>query len=126
MSVSWFTCSNCHEVSSEYDRIYCEECETELCGCAIPKELKKYISIWENVWSCVQTDSEDNFIPIEEAEMLCEDNLPELFNKYLKYDGNTYGLVLRKEYCPICAKRAQFKEDPEYQEYLRLKKKFEG
>ena len=121
MSVSFFTCKNCNEVSSEYNRIYCQECETELCDCTIPEELKKYINIWEDVWDYVGVDHDDKFISNKDAK----EDLAELFNKYLIYDSHMYGLALRKEYCPICALKAKYEEDPEYEEYLRLKKKFE-
>ena len=122
MSVTFFTCKNCSEVKSEYDRIYCHECESELCSCAIPEELKKYVNIWEDVWEYVTTDNEDNFVASSDAD----EDLSELFSKYLTYDGCTYGLTLKKEYCPICALKEKYKDDPEYKEYLRLKKKFEG
>ena len=122
MGVSFFTCQNCKNVSSEYSRIYCEKCESEMCGCAIPEELKKYISIWEDVWSYITTDQYDNIIPAKDSE----EDLSELFKKYLTYDGNMYGLEIKEEFCPVCQKNKKHENDPEYEEYLRLKKKFEG
>ena len=122
MGVRFFTCGNCKGISSEYNEVYCPKCGEQLCQCAIPEELKKYIRIWEDVWEYVTTDAEDNFIPAEG----CEEDLTELFSKYLVYDSYDWGLELKPEYCPICNKEKEFEKDPEYKEYLRLKEKFKN
>ena len=124
MGVRFFSCENCKEARSEYDEIYCEKCERQLCQCSIPKELKKYISIWEDVWEYITTDDKDNIIPADDSEY--DEEVVELFKKYLTYDSETYGLLLKKEYCPLCKLDEKLSEDPEYKEYLRLKNKFEN
>lgn len=123
MGVDFFSCENCKEVRSEYNEIYCEKCESHLCKCVIPEELKKYINIWEDVWEYITTDDEDNIIPADNSEY--DEEVVELFKKYLTYNSETYGLLLKKEYCPVCKLREELNEDPEYKNYLRLKKKFE-
>lgn len=121
MSVRFFTCKNCHEASSEYNEIHCEECEQSLCGCAIPEELKNYLKCWEDVWEYIDIDEHDNIVAAKGYESSID-----TFKKYLKYDPYEYGLELKKEYCPICNKKKELEKDPEYEEYLRLKAKFEG
>ena len=121
MGVRFFTCKNCHEASSEYNEICCEECESNLCGCAIPEELKKYLNCWEDLWEYIDIDENDEVVAKKGHE-----NTLETFRKYITYDFHKYGLELKKEHCPICNKKKRLKQDPEYKEYLRLKAKFEG
>ena len=121
MSVRFFTCKDCKETSSEYNEIICEKCESSLCGCIIPTELKDYIDCWDQIWHYIDADENDNIIAREGYE----DDL-EVFKKYLNYNSSTYGLVLKEEYCPICNKKKKDEQDPEYKEYLRLKEKFEN
>ena len=120
MSVRFFTCKNCGEPSSEFDEIVCESCHRSFCSCSMPKELKEFVSGWDEVWRYISVDDENNIV----SKLGHEDTL-EIFKKYLNYNED-YGLVLREEYCPHCSKTAELTKDPEYKEYLRLKAKFEG
>ena len=120
MGVRFFTCKNCHQPSSEYNEVKCQECGNSLCDCAIPQELKDYFDCWDSIWSYIDVDDEDNIVAREGYE-----DYLEVFKKYLTYDSNTYGIVLKEEYCPLCQKRKENEKDPEYREYLRLKEKFE-
>ena len=121
MGVRFFSCESCKSPASEYNEIFCEGCEGHLCGCAIPEELSPFIRIWEDIWEFVDTDEKDNLIPRSEDY----EEKAELINRFLTYNSNTYGLVLKKDFCPICNKGKENRKDPEYEEYLRLKKKFE-
>ena len=107
MSVWYYTCKNCNEPASEYDIINCENGH-ELCSDCLPFEL-----------STIGT-ADDIFRE-------CHKEI--LTNKMLqKYIINTreYGYSLREEFCPVCQREIRNKQDPEYQEYLRLKDKFEN
>ena len=119
MGVRYFNCKGCGNPSSEFDEIVCEDCHGSFCSCAVPDELKEFISCWDEVWRFVSVDEENNLV----SKPGHEDTL-EVFKKYLNYNGDTYGLVLRKEYCPRCSRAAELAKDPEYKEYLRLKEKF--
>ena len=106
MGVYYFTCENCREARSEYDQITCEN-EHYLCSRCLPEELSK-IGIADDI------------------HLLCnkEDATNEMLQKYI-VETDEFGWTLRKEYCPVCQKEERNKKDPEYSEYLRLKKKFE-
>ena len=121
MGVDYFSCQNCGDAVSEYDKVYCEKCESELCSCAMPKEISKLCNCWEDVWEYIATDNEDNI----RQNVNCSEDYSELFKKYLAYDSDTYGLELKEEFCPICQRRKEMEKDPEYKEYLRLKAKFD-
>lgn len=116
MGVDYFNCKNCGEISSEYDRIYCEHCEQELCSCALPEELQSY-GYWNNVYATINLDDDDNIIQDTEAA--------QTIAKYISFNMNGYGYELKQEYCPVCKKQNKYLNDPEYKEYLRLKAKFE-
>lgn len=122
MGVDYFSCENCGAATSEYDKVFCEKCESRMCSCAMPEEIAKLCGCWEDVWNYMTTDDKDNIIP---RKGLNED-YSELFKKYLTYDTYKYGLELKEEFCPICQKRKVDEKDPEYENYLRLKRKFEG
>ena len=122
MGVDLFTCENCHGVSTEYDEIWCEE-EHQLCGCAMPEELGKAFGggiVWDDLFGIITEDDNYNVIPRDEADK----DKTEIIQKYLT-SNDDYGIVLRKEHCPVCQRIKKNKQDPEYEEYLRLKIKFE-
>ena len=121
MGVRYFVCKNCQTAESEYNEVFCEKCESQLCSCAIPEELKEYIKIWEDIWEYIKIDADDNIIPKSKT---CDKEV-EIIKKYLIYDSKGYGIELKHEYCPICNREDKNKIDPEYKEYLRLKAKFE-
>ena len=120
MSVWYFSCKNCGGTVSEYDEIHCEKCESEMCSCAMPEEIRKLCGCWEDVWNYINYDRDNNIVKAEK----CEKDYTELFKKYFSVNDD-YGLVLKESYCPICQKRKEDEKDPEYEEYLRLKAKFE-
>jgi hypothetical protein len=120
MGVDYFSCANCGEAHSEYDQITCDKCESYLCSCAMPEELQKQCGCWEDIYLYITTDSEGNIVKARD----CNEDDSEIFRKYLTVNED-YGVVLKEEYCPICTRRKKNSEDPEYQEYLRLKAKFE-
>ena len=121
MGVNYFSCKNCGEATTDYDLIYCTNCESELCSCSMPKELKELCNCWDSVWYYVGVDKDNNIQP----NANCTENYTELFRKYLTYT-NRYGFELKEEYCPICQRRKEMEKDPEYKEYLRLKAKFDN
>ena len=121
MSVDLFSCDYCKGAATEYDRIYCEHGH-ELCNCVMPTEIAKLCGCWEDVYCYITIDEHDKIIKREQ----CEHDYSELFSNFLTYNGDTYGILLKSEYCPLCSKIKQNSLDPEYQEYLRLKKKFES
>lgn len=120
MGVEYFSCDNCGEAASEYDEIYCEECESPLCGCVMPDEIAQLCSCWEDIWIFIQINPGNKIV----KNKICKEDYVKLFRKYLKGSFD-YGVVLKKEYCPICQRREENSKDPEYKEYLRLKAKFE-
>jgi hypothetical protein len=120
MGVDYFSCENCREASSEYNEIYCEKCESRLCDCVMPDELSKLCGCWDDAWYFITTDGNNNIIKAQG----CKEDYTKLFKKYCSVNDD-YGLVLKEEYCPICQREKENKEDPEYKEYLRLKAKFE-
>ena len=121
MGVDYFSCASCNEAHSEYDRIYCENCENNFCSCVMPDELAKTFGCWDDVWLAITVDENDNIIPREEKYS----DITEVIKQYCIVDNTMYGLELKHEYCPICKKEKENKLDPEYEEYLRLKRKFE-
>lgn len=121
MGVNFFSCDSCHEVASEYDEIWCENCEAHLCSCAMPQELSEIISCWEDTWEYIGIDRDNNIQPNANVDK----DYSKIFRKYLSYNDD-YGLVLKEEYCPICQCRKEMEKDPEYKEYLRLKAKFDN
>ena len=121
MGVSYFSCDNCGNATSEYDQVYCHNCERTMCSCAMPDEIHKLCGCWEDVWNYVTTDKDDNIV----KNPNCEEDYSGLFNKYLIYNTYRYGLELKEEFCPLCNKDKKYMNDPEYKEYLKLKAKFD-
>ena len=106
MSVDYFICENCNGAHSEYDRIICEN-EHYLCSGCLPEELSK-IGICDDIHLMCNKEYTTN----------------EILQKYI-VETNEFGWTLKKEFCPECQREERNKKDPEYKEYLRLKKKFE-
>lgn len=106
MSVDYFICENCNEAHSEYDRIICEN-EHYLCSGCLPEELSK-IGICDDIHLMCNKEYTTN----------------EILQKYI-VETDEFGWTLKKEFCPVCQREERNKKDPEYKEYLRLKKKFE-
>lgn len=104
MSIRFFTCKNCNSPASEYNEIYCESCESQLCSCSIPDELKSFINIWEDLWDYVEIDGYDNITYKSDGE---DKEKTDIIKKYITYDFNKYGLELKKEFCPICNKKTK-------------------
>lgn len=121
MGVDYFSCDSCRGAASEYDEIWCEKCESQLCSCAMPQELSEIMECWEDAWKYIGVDK-DNQIQHNASS---KEDYTEIFRKYLS-SNDDYGLVLKEEYCPVCQRRKEMEKDPEYREYLRLKAKFDN
>lgn len=122
MGVDYFSCDNCHEAHSEYNEIWCEG-EHQLCNCAMPQEIEDICgATWDNIHDYITYGKEEGTVEIR-SELVREED-EKVFQKYLS-SNDDYGIVLKKEYCPLCQRIEKNKQDPEYEEYLRLKRKFE-
>lgn len=116
MSVDYFVCESCGEPLSEYHEFQCEN-EHTICTYCLPKDLQNLGSEDSHYGVCVN-----------DLYGICRNNWnenKEVLQKYI-VENEDYGYVLKKEWCPICQKEEKYKDDPQYQEYLRLKKIYEG
>ena len=125
MSVWYFSCENCREAHSEYNEIHCEECENSLCSCAMPDEIRELCGCWEDIFKYITESPEIGESVIIKRNDDVSDETLKIFKKYLAINDD-YGIVLKEEYCPVCQKRKINEKDSEYEEYLRLKAKFEA
>lgn len=106
MSIRYFVCDNCKDAKDEYNEFICEN-EHQLCTDCLPSELVKF-GIADDIYLMCNKEFKNNNI----------------LQKYIKDDEDN-GFCLKKEYCPCCQKDEIYKDDEQYQEYLRLKAIYE-
>lgn len=92
MGVDYFSCENCGRVATEYDEIFCEECESSLCSCAMPDEIAQLCRGWDDIFNYISERyvAETNETSIIKQSDEVSDETLEIFKKYLTLNDD-YG-----------------------------------
>lgn len=130
-SSSSFVCAVCGEIESGYD-LSLSDCEMSRCEHGHEfhnshAELdffedgtreEKYELLKKSGYTYDTVQLEKDFVELTDEEF------DDKYEQVLMDSVVDFGVP--EKYCPACQKIAEYLKDPEYQEYLRLKQKFNG
>lgn len=138
-SSSSFICNVCGGIESGYDEslrdLGMQMCEHEHyyhTGHSLDNFMEAGKDVWYNYLKKQQQVSNAT-----STLLYSEEELNKLENDYIeldeddffdKYGDTLYDLIsefgVPEEYCPVCSKIKEYKQDPDWEKYLELKKKF--